>query len=116
VNNRFLSISGQIDQLSKAFENLTISSLPNYKAMCLMKQALINEGIPVLLAEQIVANMKISVSERVFNEASDSLHNLINTMAHAIYLTYIQVQKDFHNDSNVICLSLCRFISITLEF
>lgn len=110
------SISEKIDQLSKVFENLTISSLPNYKAMGSMRLALIKEGIPVFLAEKIVANMKISVSEKVFTEASDSLHNLINTMAHAIYLTYIQVRKDFINDSDVIFLCLCRDISITLEF
>ncbi len=111
-----LTISERIDQLSILFEDLDISENPNYKTMILMRQALIHEGIPLVLAEQIVANMKISVSERVFVVASDSLHNLINKIAHAIHLMYIQVQKDFYNDSNVICLYLCRDMKLELEF
>jgi hypothetical protein len=109
-------ISNQIDQLADMFAAIDIKDLANYKVMCEFRQALVNEGLPNSLAEQVVAEMAISVSNTVMDQAALSLQQLIVNMSKCVALMYAQIKKDFQTDPDVILLSMTRGMNLKLEF
>lgn len=104
-----------MDMFSQLASWPNMNQTPNYKTMLRLRDRMTWEGMPGEVADQVVAGMKISISERCFTD-DELMRVAVETMAAKAAQLYEVVQRDFPTDPRAAFLSLARSFSLEMEF
>ena len=100
-----------LDELSK----VNISQAPNYRMMIALRDAFVDYGVPNATAEQLVATMKISVSEQAANDA-ELVRRVCETYGVLVADMYRTISADFGSSADHMLVRMAGQFSITMEF
>ena len=100
-----------LDQLSK----IKCSTAANYRMMIALRDAFVDYGVPRATAEQLVAIMKISVSEQAVNDA-ELVRRVCETYGVLVGDMYHTIKQDFETSPDQMLISIAGQFSITMEF
>lgn len=92
-----------------------LGQTPNYKTMLRLRDRMVWEGVPGALAGKVVASMKISISERSFDD-EELMRVAVETVARKVGELYVMAESDFPSDPESVFLAMARDFSLEMDF
>lgn len=105
----------QMIDLLTQLGKVNIAQAPNYRIMIALRDAFVSYGVPRATAEQLVATMKISVSEQAANDA-ELVRRVCETYGVLVGGMYRVISVDFDTSADQVLISMASQFSITMEF
>lgn len=100
-----------LDQLS----GVRMEDAPNYKCMLALRDSFVYYGVPKPTAEQLVATMKISVSEQAVND-SELMRRVCETYGVLVGDMYRVIKLDFESSADHMLVQMAGQMSVQMEF
>ena len=86
-----------------------------YKTMLRLRNSMVRKEVSGAMADQVVANMKIAISERCYAD-TELMRTAVETIAKKVGELYAMVDCDFPSDPASVFLTLSRDFSLEMEF
>lgn len=105
----------QMIDLLTQLSDVRATDAPNYRMMIALRDAFVDYGVPRATAEQLVAIMKISVSEQAANDA-ELVRRVCEAYGVLVGDMYRTIKQDFDTSPDQMLISIAGHLSLTMEF